>query len=60
MIRRFKRTRRYQAPGVTIVNMALERSFCDSLRFNAQVDELHNINKDVEDNLSSEPMYFEF
>lgn len=60
MFRRNNKTRKYQAPYAKVTHMALERSFCDSLRFNAQVDELHNINKDVEDKLSSEPMYFEF
>jgi len=41
--------------------MALESNFCQTLRLNAQVDEVKNINKDkgVEGD-ASEPLYFEF
>lgn len=60
MIRRNKKTRMYHAPSAKVTHMVLERNFCQSVRFNVQVDELHNINKDVEDGISSEQMYFEF
>ena len=60
MIRRNKKTRMYHAPSAKVTHMVLERNFCQSVRFNVQVDELHNINKDVEDGTSSEQMYFEF
>ena len=61
MFRRSKKTRKYQAPSASVTLMALERNFCESLRFNVQVDELHNINKDAVDNQSTaEPLYFEF
>jgi hypothetical protein len=50
----------YHAPSAKVTHMVLERNFCQSVRFNVQVDELHNINKDVEDGISSEQMYFEF
>lgn len=60
MFRRNNKTRKYQAPSVKVTQMALESNFCETLRFNVQADELHNINKDVEDNKLSEPLYFEF
>lgn len=61
MFRRNKKTRRYQAPSAAVTLMAFERNFCDSQRFNAQVDELHNINKEAADHPeSAEPLYFEF
>lgn len=40
--------------------MVLESNFCQTVRLNVQVDELRNINKDVQDGTSSEPLYFEF
>ena len=61
MFRRNKKTRKYQSPSVKVTQMALESNFCQTLRFNMQVDELHNINKAVEDGtVDSEPLYFEF
>ena len=61
MFRRNKKTRKYQAPFALVTHMALESNFCTTLRYNAQVDELHNINKDAVDNPSTaEPLYFEF
>ena len=60
MIRRNKKSRMYHAPSAKVTHMVLESNFCQTVRFNVQVDELHNINKDVEDGTSSEQMYFEF
>ncbi len=61
MFRLNNKTRKYQTPSVKVTQMALESNFCQTLRFNAQADELHNINKDVEDGkVPSEPLYFEF
>lgn len=61
MRRHFKKARIYQTPSAKVTQMALENNFCQTgLRLNAQVDELRNINKDVEDNKLSEPLYFEF
>ena len=61
MFRRNKKTRKYQAPSVKVTQMALESNFCATLRFNAQVDELRNINEEAEANPeSAEPLYFEF
>ena len=58
-----KTTKRYQAPSVKVTQMALESNFCDTLRFNVQVDELHNMNSDVKASLrdtAEDPTYFEF
>lgn len=61
MIHRNQKQRKYQTPFTKVTQMALENNFCQTgLRLNAQVDELRNINKDVEDNKLSEPLYFEF
>lgn len=61
MFRRNKQTRKYLAPSVKVTQMALESNFCTTLRYNAQVDELHNINKEAADNPeTAEPLYFEF
>ena len=61
MIRRFKKTRRYQAPSAKVTHMALESNFCQTMRLNAQVDELDNINTHLKtDGTTEEPLYFEF
>ncbi|MBR6933105.1 MAG: hypothetical protein IKH49_07380 [Bacteroidales bacterium] len=61
MFRRNKKTRKYHAPSALVTQMALESNFCQTVRFNVQVDELRNINKDALDNPeSAEPLYFEF
>ena len=60
MIRRNRKTRKYHAPSAKVTQMALESNFCQTLRLNAQVDELRNINKEVEAGDRSEPLYFEF
>ena len=44
MIRRNKKSRMYHAPNVKVTQMALESNFCDTIRFNAQVDMLENVN----------------
>ena len=47
MIRRNKKTRKYQAPSVKVTRMALESNFCQTnLRLNVQVDQLENVNAD--------------
>ena len=60
MSRRNRKTRKYHAPSAKVTQMALESNFCQTLRLNAQVDELRNINKEVEAGDRSEPLYFEF
>ena len=60
MIRRNKKTRKYQTPRAVVTHVAFESNFCQTVRFNVQVDELRNINKEVEAGTSNEPLYFEF
>ena len=61
MIRRNKKTRMYHAPSAKVTHMVLERNFCQSVRFNVQVDELHNINTEVDaEGNTVENLYFEF
>ena len=61
MRRHFKKTRIYHAPSAKVTQMALESNFCQTLRFNAQVDELRNINAEKgTDGKPTEPLYFEF
>ena len=59
MRRHFKKTRIYHAPSAKVTQMALESNFCNTLRFNVQVDELKNINKEDGDGPGS-ALYFEF
>ena len=64
MFRRNNKTRKYQAPSVEVTQMALENSFCASVRFLIDVDELENMN-DPKDALkgvgdaAEEVFYFE-
>lgn len=63
MIRRNNKTKKYQAPTALVTQMELERNFCQSVRFNVQVDELHNMNSDVDAQkreTTEDPFYFEF
>lgn len=63
MFRRNNKTRKYQAPAALVTQMALESNFCQTVRFNMQVDELHNMNLEVEAEkreTPEDPFYFEF
>ncbi len=60
MIRKAKKSRKYFAPSVKVTHLALESNFCDTMRFNVQVQELDNINKKIQAEEVSEPTYFEF
>ena len=63
MIRRFKKTLKYQAPFAKETHMALESNFCQTMRLNAQVDELQNMNMSVDAtkrDTPDDPFYFEF
>jgi len=60
MFRRNNKTRKYQAPTALVTQMALESNFCETVRFNVQVDELRNINAEAADDPDAEPLYFEF
>jgi hypothetical protein len=60
MIRKSRKTRKYQAPCASETHLALERNIC-SVVFNVRVQALENINQMVEDEESeAEPLYFEF
>lgn len=63
MFRRNKQTRKYQAPSAKVTHMALESNFCQTMRLNAQVDELQNMNSSVDAakrDTREDPFYFEF
>ena len=47
----------YESPEVKQTGLILEALICQSIRFNGQVDEIHNINGDEG---TEEPLYFEF
>ena len=60
MIRKTKKSRKYQAPYALVTHVALERNIC-SVVFNVQVKEFENINQMIEDHeAEAEPLYFEF
>lgn len=44
MFRRSKKTRKYQVPIAKVTQMALESNFCQTIRFNVQVNEWENMN----------------
>ena len=63
MFRRNTKTRKYHAPSAKVTQMALESCFCNTNRFNIQVDELHHMNMEVEESkrdTPEDPFYFEF
>ena len=47
----------YESPEVKQTGLILEALICQSIRFNGQVDEIHNINGDEG---TEEPLYLEF
>ena len=53
-----KKTKKaYQTPRTAVAEVDLEGLICQSLRINAQVDEINDINSK---NVNKEPLYFEF
>ena len=56
-----KKGKIYQSPTVLPLDLALELSFCQSLRFRIQVDELENMNdpNDPTGDYNGESFYFE-
>ena len=63
MFYRNKKTRKYQAPVALATHMVLESNFCQTMRLNAQVDELQNMNSSVDADkrdTPEDPFYFEF
>ena len=60
MFRRNNKTRKYQAPYAKVTHMALESNFCQTVRFNVQVNDLENMNDPESENYdASEVFYFE-
>ena len=60
MIRRNKKTKKYQAPSALVTQMALESNFCATVRFNVQVKELENMNDPESENYDdTEVFYFD-
>ena len=63
MIRKIRRThqkRNYHAPDAKVTPMALESSFCQTGRFNFQVDQLEHLYPHEDDTEDVEQLYFEF
>ena len=64
MFYRNKKTRKYQAPCAKVTHMVLESNFCQTMRFNVQVNGWENMNspsdprKGVGD-AANEQFYFE-
>ena len=64
MIRRNRKTRKYQSPFSKVTEVSFESNFCNTVRFNVQVKELENMNdpndplKGVRD-AAEEVFYFE-
>ena len=44
MIRRNRKTRKYQSPFSKVTEVSFESNFCNTVRFNVQVKELENMN----------------
>ena len=64
MFRLNNKTRKYQTPSVRVTQMALESNFCQTVRFNVQVDELKNMNDPTDPTIgtgdaANEVFYFE-
>lgn len=60
MFRRNNKTQKYQAPTASVTQMALERSFCQSVLFNVQAKDLENMNDpDSENYDGTEVFYFD-
>lgn len=57
MSHRSRKTRKYSTPCSKVTGMALESNFCQTVRFNVQVEELRNVNKETP---NEEGLYFEF
>ena len=57
MIRRIKKTKKYQAPYAKETSMALENNFCATVRFLIDVEETVNMNAASEEERAAE--YFE-
>ena len=64
MFYRNKKTRKYQAPIALATHMALESNFCQTVRFNIQVNDWENMNDPIDPvkgigDAADEAFYFE-
>lgn len=60
MFRRNNKTRKYQAPYAKVTHVAFESNFCQTVRFNVQVNDLENMNDPESESYdASEVFYFE-
>ena len=62
MFRLINKTRKYQTPLAKVTRVTFESNFCQTMRLNAQVDELDNINTHMraDGKTTEEQLYFEF
>ncbi len=58
MIRRNRKTRKYHAPSAKVTQMALESNFCQTVRFNVQVNDYEVIDNYDEETGEGEALYF--
>lgn len=57
MFRRNKKTKRYQSPRSMVTQMALESNFCQTVRFNVQVNDYDVIDNYDEETEEGEILY---
>ena len=63
MFRRNNKTRKYQTPYAKVTHMALESNFCNTVLFNAELEELKNMNLEVDEEVrgtAEDGFYFDF
>ena len=60
MIRKTQKTRNYHVPNAKVTHMALESSFCQTGRFNFQVDQMEHLYHHEDGTEDEEQLYFEF
>ena len=58
MFYRNKKTRKYQAPVAFATHMVLESNFCQTIRFNVQVEELNNMNDSATEGFDSDEVFY--
>ena len=60
MIRKTKNSRKYHAPRAKVSPMVLENNFCQTGRFNIQVDQMEHLYHHEDETADAEQLYFEF
>ncbi len=58
MFYRNKKTRKYQAPVAFATHMVLESNFCQTIRFNVQVEELNNMNDSATEGFDADEVFY--